>query len=305
MHRSRLAGFIIDCRTDDLEAAAEFWSRAVGMPLKRPHGVEEGHYRELDSGELGLHLEVQQVGHPSRVHLDIESDDIEAEVRRLEALGAKRVQKSPRWWVMEAYGPTLLRGASARSGVRAQRQRVALGACSQACYARSTPFEDAACMGEFTTIMARDGHEFRAWLAAPPGTARGAIVVMQEIFGVNRHIRTLTDSFAAEGYVAIAPSMFDRVRKGIELGYSPPESQEGIGYTMQLKPDQTLKDMSAAVNVVKHAGRVGVVGYCWGGTMAYIAACELPVACAVAYYGGSITKVLPKAPKKPVMYHFG
>lgn len=160
-------------------------------------------------------------------------------------------------------------------------------------------------MGEFTTIMARDGHEFRAWLAAPPGTARGAVVVVQEIFGVNRHIRTLTDSFAAEGYVAIAPSMFDRVRKGIELGYSPPESQEGVGYAMQLKPDQTLKDMSAAVNVVKHAGRVGVVGYCWGGTMAYIAACELPVACAVAYYGGSITKVLPKAPKKPVMYHFG
>ena len=102
MHRSRLAGFIIDCRTDDLEAAAEFWSRALGMPFSRPLNVDEGHYRELDSGELGLHLEVQQVDHPSRLHLDIESDDIEAEVRRLEALGAKRVQQFPRWWVMEA-----------------------------------------------------------------------------------------------------------------------------------------------------------------------------------------------------------
>ncbi|HKZ73984.1 MAG TPA: dienelactone hydrolase family protein [Steroidobacteraceae bacterium] len=160
-------------------------------------------------------------------------------------------------------------------------------------------------MGQFTTIMARDGHEFRAWLAAPPGTPRGAVVVLQEVFGINRHIRSVTDSFAAEAYVAIAPSLFDRVRKGIELGYSPAEAQEGMGYVMQLKPEQTLKDMSAAVNVVKHAGRVGTVGYCWGGRMSYVAACDLPVACAVVYYGAGITKLLPKVPQKPVMYHFG
>jgi carboxymethylenebutenolidase len=160
-------------------------------------------------------------------------------------------------------------------------------------------------MGEFTTIMARDGHEFRAWLSAPAGTARGGVVVLQEIFGINRHIRAVTDSFAAEGYVAIAPSLFDRVRKGIELGYSPAESQEGMGYVMQLRPEQTLKDMNAALNVIRHAVRIGAVGYCWGGTLAYLAACELPVACAVAYYGGAITKLLPRAPKKPVMYHFG
>jgi predicted enzyme related to lactoylglutathione lyase len=102
MHRSRLAAFIIDCRTTDLEAAASFWSRALGMPLRRPEGVEEGKYRELTTGDDGLKMEVQQVDHPSRVHLDIESDDIEAEVKRLEALGAKRVQQFPRWWVMEA-----------------------------------------------------------------------------------------------------------------------------------------------------------------------------------------------------------
>lgn len=160
-------------------------------------------------------------------------------------------------------------------------------------------------MGEFTTIMARDGHEFRAWLAAPAGTARGGIVVLQEIFGVNRHIRAVADSFAAEGYVAIAPSLFDRIRKGIELGYSPEESQEGRGYVMQLKPDQTVKDMAAAVNVIRHAVRIGAVGYCWGGRLAYLAACELPVACAVVYYGAGITSLLPRAPKKPVMYHFG
>lgn len=102
MHRSRLAGFIIDCRSGSLEAAAHFWSGALGMPLSRPAGLDEGIYRELDSGDLGLHLEVQQVEHASRVHLDIESDDIEAEVRRLEALGAKRVRQFPRWWVMQA-----------------------------------------------------------------------------------------------------------------------------------------------------------------------------------------------------------
>lgn len=160
-------------------------------------------------------------------------------------------------------------------------------------------------MSGFTTIMARDGHEFRSWLAAPPGTPRGAVVVIQELFGVNGHIRRMSDSFATEGYVAIAPSLFDRVRKGIELGYSPPEVEEGMGYAMQLKSEQTMKDLSAAVNVVKHAGRVGTVGYCWGGTQAYLAASELPIACAVAYYGGQIAKHLGRTPKKPVMYHFG
>jgi carboxymethylenebutenolidase len=157
----------------------------------------------------------------------------------------------------------------------------------------------------FTTIMARDGHEFRSWLAAPPGTPRGAVVVIQELFGVKGHIRRMSDSFAAEGYVAIAPSLFDRVRKGIELGYSSSEVEEGMGYAMQLKSEQTMKDLSAAVNVVKHAGRVGVVGYCWGGTQAYLAASELPIACAVAYYGGQIEKHLGRTPKKPVLYHFG
>jgi carboxymethylenebutenolidase len=160
-------------------------------------------------------------------------------------------------------------------------------------------------MGDFTPLMARDGHEFRAWLSAPKGPPKGAVVVLQEIFGVNSHIRAVTDSFAAEGYVAVAPSLFDRVRMGIEMGYGEKEMQEGRGYVMQLKPEQTLKDISAAIAIVKHAGRVGVVGYCWGGRMAYLSACELPIACSVAYYGGGITQILDKKPKVPVMYHFG
>jgi carboxymethylenebutenolidase len=160
-------------------------------------------------------------------------------------------------------------------------------------------------MSEFTTIMARDGHEFRAWLVPPRGRPRGAIVVVQEIFGFNSHIRAVTDGYAADGYVAIAPCLFDRVRRGIELGYSPAEMQEGSGYVTQLQPAQVLADLAAAIAVVRHAGRVGVVGYCWGGKIAYVAACELPIGCAVAYYGGSITKELNKHPKCPVMYHFG
>ena len=159
-------------------------------------------------------------------------------------------------------------------------------------------------MGEFTTIMARDGHEFQAYLAAPTGKPRGAIVVLQEIFGVNSHIRAVTDSFASEGYTAIAPSLFDRVRRGIQLGYGPEDRQEAIGTTQQLKTEDTLKDVGAAIAVVKNSGRVGVVGYCWGGRLAYLAACDLPVACAVVYYG-KVVDQLDKQPKRLVMYHFG
>jgi carboxymethylenebutenolidase len=160
-------------------------------------------------------------------------------------------------------------------------------------------------MGEFTTLMARDGHEFNAWLAAPSEPARGAVVIAQEIFGVNRHIRAVADGFAAAGYVTIAPCLFDRIRRGIELGYSEAEVQQGRGYRLQIPKEKTLLDLTASINVIKHAGRVSIVGYCWGGTLAYIAACELPVACAVAYYGGQIKDTLEKSPRRPVMYHFG
>jgi carboxymethylenebutenolidase len=159
-------------------------------------------------------------------------------------------------------------------------------------------------MGEFTTIMARDGHEFQTYLAAPIGRPRGAIVVLQEIFGVNHHIRAVTDGFAAEGYTAIAPSLFDRIRRGIQLGYGPEDRQEAIGYMQQLKTENTLKDVGAAIAVVKNSGRVGTVGFCWGGRISYLAACDLPVACAVVYYG-KVADQLEKRAKRAVMYHYG
>jgi len=160
-------------------------------------------------------------------------------------------------------------------------------------------------MGEYTTLMARDGHEFNAWLAAPKGPRRGALVIAQEIFGVNNHIRGVADGFAADGYVTIAPCLFDRIRRGIELGYSESEVKEGRGYRVQIPIEKTMLDLAASINVVKHAGRVAVIGYCWGGTLAYVAACELPITCAVSYYGGQIREHLGKSPRRPVMYHFG
>lgn len=102
MHRSRLCGFIIDCQVPDLQAAAGFWGDALGMPLRQLPGTEGESYVRLMDGQHGLHIEVQKVDHPSRVHLDIETDDVEAEVRRLEALGAKRVRAVRTFWVMEA-----------------------------------------------------------------------------------------------------------------------------------------------------------------------------------------------------------
>jgi catechol 2,3-dioxygenase-like lactoylglutathione lyase family enzyme len=102
MHKSKLGGFIIDCRTDDLSAAADFWGGALGMPVRELPGSDGDSYRGLHDARQGLDIEVQKVDHPSRVHLDIETDDIEAEVRRLERLGATRLHQIRTWWVMEA-----------------------------------------------------------------------------------------------------------------------------------------------------------------------------------------------------------
>lgn len=102
MHKSKLGGFIIDCQTDDLAGAADFWSRALGMSVRELPAEEAALYKRLDDSQHGLDIEVQKVTHASRVHLDIESDDVEAEVRRLEKLGARRIQAVRTWWVMEA-----------------------------------------------------------------------------------------------------------------------------------------------------------------------------------------------------------
>jgi carboxymethylenebutenolidase len=153
--------------------------------------------------------------------------------------------------------------------------------------------------------MARDGHTFRAWLAAPPGRPRGAVVVVQEIFGLNEHIRSVTNRYAAAGFVAIAPSLYDRIGSRIETGYSPAEVTQARGYMLQVKRDDAFKDIGACINVVKHAGRVALVGYCWGGTLVWVGARTLPVNAAVGYYVSRIGENLDGAPNCPMILHFG
>lgn len=158
-------------------------------------------------------------------------------------------------------------------------------------------------MGETVQLTAGDGHRFTAYRASPNTKPRGGMVILQEIFGVTRHIRDLTDQYAGHGYLSVAPAMFDRVEPGIELPYT--EFQKGVEHTAALKLDQTLLDLKASIESASEAGRTGVVGYCWGGTMAYLSACEFSIAAAVSYYGGRITQYLDRKPRCPVMYHFG
>jgi carboxymethylenebutenolidase len=158
-------------------------------------------------------------------------------------------------------------------------------------------------MGESIRLLAADGHQFSGWLARPSGRPRAGLAVLQEIFGVNRHIRQVTESFAAQGYLALAPALFDRVRADVELGYD--DLQPGRDLVMALDRADTVRDMSAAVAWLRQAGKVGAVGYCWGGALADLAACECGVDAAVSYYGRHTATWLDLEPRCPVMYHFG
>jgi carboxymethylenebutenolidase len=156
------------------------------------------------------------------------------------------------------------------------------------------------------TLLAADGHRLAAYRAAPPGKPRGALVVVQEIFGVNSHIRSIADGYAADGWLAIAPAMFDRVERGIELGYAPADIERGRQLKGGCSNDHALLDIAAAVESVRSAGRVAVIGYCWGGTLAWLAACRQPgLSAAVSYYGGGIGELVDLTPRCPVLAHFG
>jgi carboxymethylenebutenolidase len=161
-------------------------------------------------------------------------------------------------------------------------------------------------MGQTITLAAKDGHKLQAYRADPAGKARGAIVVLQEIFGVNHHMRRISDDFAAQGYVAVAPALFDRAEKGIELGYDPKSVAAGRDIRGKVPLDGTLADLQAAIDYAKQFGKVGVVGYCWGGGLAFLAATRLDgVAAAVGYYGGLVAPHAQEKPKAPVLLHFG
>lgn len=161
-------------------------------------------------------------------------------------------------------------------------------------------------MGSFIELTAADGHRFSAYQAAPAGKARGALVVAPEIFGVNGHIRSVADGYAADGYLTIAPALFDRVQRHYETGYAPDEIQAGIAIMQKIDFDVALRDVAATIEHAKSAGRVAIVGYCWGGTVAWLAASRLSgLAAAVPYYGGGMPNFMDESPKCPVLCHFG
>ena len=157
-------------------------------------------------------------------------------------------------------------------------------------------------------IKAADGHELGAYVAEPSATAKGAIVVIQEIFGVNGHIRSVADTYAAKGYYAIAPQVFDRAEANVELGYTDQaEFDKGLKLAFEDVPiTDALADVQAAIDVAAEHGRVGVVGYCYGGLLTWLSACELNgLSAASAYYGGGIAGEKDRTPKCPIIMHFG
>lgn len=161
-------------------------------------------------------------------------------------------------------------------------------------------------MGKRIELEAADGFRVSAYRADPAGTPRGGLVVAQEIFGVNSHIKSVADGYAADGYLVIAPAMFDRAQRNYDTGYSPPEIEAGRKVMQSLDWNNTMKDVTAAIAAAKSAGKVGMVGYCWGGTVTWLAAARLSgLACAVPYYGGGMPNFINEKPKCPVMANFG
>jgi carboxymethylenebutenolidase len=166
-------------------------------------------------------------------------------------------------------------------------------------------------MGEFTELKAPDGQVIPAYLAQPKGPARGGIVVIQEIFGVNAHIRAVTDGYAAEGYLAIAPATFHRIRPNVELGYEEDDMTQGQtlkNAVENLPAPGVMQDIQAAIKHVAQAGKVGIVGFCYGGLLTWRSACTLDgLSAAVPYYGGGVTTPdeIARTPRCPVLAHFG
>ncbi len=168
-------------------------------------------------------------------------------------------------------------------------------------------------MGSFVELKAADGFSFPAYVAQPQGAPKGAVVVLQEIFGVNSHIRSVADGYAAAGYLAVSPSTFHRVQQGVELGYTEDDMKAGFGLKVAveaLPAPGVMQDIQAAVD---HAAavsgkKVGIVGYCWGGLLTWRAACGLSgISAAAPYYGGGMTAEADagRKPLCPVMAHFG
>ena len=162
-------------------------------------------------------------------------------------------------------------------------------------------------MGQMIDLKTKDGETISAYRAEPAGTPRGGLVLIQEIWGVNSHIRNVADGFAADGYLVVAPALFDRTQQGVTMDeYTTESMQKGFGYMQKVNIDDALLDVEAAFEATTDAGKVGVVGYCFGGRIAWLSASRIEdVAASVPYYGGGIPDLASEQPKCPVMLHFG
>lgn len=161
-------------------------------------------------------------------------------------------------------------------------------------------------MGRKLILKAADGHQLGAYRADAAGTPKGRVVVIQEIFGVNHHIRAVCDRLAAHGYTALAPQIFDRMNRDFESGYSQAEIDHAMGYIGKLDWVKVMVDIEAAINTLKAEGPVAVVGYCLGGTLAFLSATRFNgLAGAICFYGGMIAKYADNKPRCPVLMHFG
>lgn len=162
-------------------------------------------------------------------------------------------------------------------------------------------------MSKGVKLKASDGHELDAYVAEPEGSTSAGLVVVQEIFGVNQHIRSVTDRFASAGFFAVAPALFDRVERKVDIGYDPESAKKGMSLAQELSIDDAVKDVDAALQYAsKETGKpAGVVGFCYGGTLAWLSATRLDPGAAVGYYGGQIARFAQENPHAPVMLHFG
>ncbi len=162
-------------------------------------------------------------------------------------------------------------------------------------------------MSETVELAAADGHILDAYIAHPDAEPIAGLVVIQEIFGVNQHIRSVADGYARDGFLAVAPALFDRVERNVELPYDGPEAKKGVEIMQQLRIEDTLKDVDAALQYARQqtGKRSGVIGYCFGGLLAWLCAARLQPDAAVGYYAGRIGNYAEETPLAPVQLHFG
>lgn len=166
-------------------------------------------------------------------------------------------------------------------------------------------------MSDWIKLKANDGHELSAYVARPAGEAIGALVLVQEIYGINAHIRSVADGYAKDGFLVVAPAIFDRFERGLELKYSGEDQKRAMELYPRLKPDTTLLDVAAAYGFAKETGKgIGVIGYCYGGLTSWLVATrgenlKMQPSCCVGYYAGGIGSVAKEEPSCPVMLQFG